>query len=97
MKINNYEGMFILKPSLEEAALKKVCDNIKEVMQKKEITIVKEEVWPKKKMTFSIKKNKEGIYYVLNFKGKSSAISEIKKEYSLNDDILRVLIFTLEK
>ena len=90
--MNEYEGMFIAKPALTEETNKKLLSQIEAEISKNGGTIVNVENWGKKNLAYSVKKNKEGFYYKVDFKIEPGKISELKNTYKLNEDILKVMI-----
>jgi len=90
--MNNYEGLFIIKPDLKEEDAKNVCKVISDSVGKNGGSIKKEEVWGKRQLAYPVKKFKEGFYYKLDFTVQSNAISKLEAGYKLNADILRAMI-----
>ena len=90
--MNNYEGLFIIKPDLKESEAEGVYKAIADSLAKNKATLTKEEKWGKRDLTYRIKKSKEGAYYKVDFQSPPEAISKLKEAYSLNADILRVVI-----
>lgn len=90
--MKNYEGMLVIRPDLQEEAMKAVITQIAEAILKDNGQIEEAKIWGKRQLGYPIKKLKEGIFYLISFKAKPEAISEIKKEYKLNENIIRVLI-----
>lgn len=90
--MNNYEGLFILKPDIKEEDLKNVYKAIGEAVTKNGGTINKEESWGKKFLTYPVKKAKEAYYYKLDFAAPAAAVVKLEGTYKLNADILRTMI-----
>ena len=90
--MNNYEGIFIIKPDLKEEDVKSVFNTIGDSITKNEGSIKKEENWGKKPLAYSIKKYKEAYYYKIDFSAPPSAVSKLEAAYKLNADILRAMI-----
>lgn len=91
--MNNYEGIFILKPDLKEDEVKGVFKVVSDLVIKNGGNIVKEENWGKKQLTYPVNKFKEGYYYKLDFTAPSAAIEKMEAAYKLNsDNILRTMI-----
>jgi small subunit ribosomal protein S6 len=90
--MNNYEGLFIIKPDLKEEDVKNVSKAIIDTVSKNGGSIKKEEGWGKKQLVYPIRKFKEGYYYKLNFEVLPGAVSKLEGTYKLNPDILRVMI-----
>ena len=93
--MNKYEAMFIVKPDLGEELTKAVYAQITEVITKNGGVISNAAVWSeKRKLTFTIKKQQDGIYYLVNFTLPGDAITKLKYSFKLNDNVLRVLILS---
>jgi len=91
--MNNYEAMIIIRPDLSEDQRKALCAQIQDAVTKNSGTVSKMDVWSeKRRLTHSIKKFKEGVYYLMAFQLPAEAIVKIRYTYKLNEDILRVLI-----
>lgn len=96
--MNKYEAMFIIKPDLSEGERKILFNQINETVSKNNGNVSTGNVWlEKRKLYFSIKKYREGLYYLLNFSLPTEALKEIRQSYSLNENILRVLITKLKQ
>lgn len=90
--MNNYEGLFIVKPDLKEEDAKNVFKAIVDHVTKNGGAITKEEVWGKRQLAYPVKKCKEGYYYKLDFTAQSNTISKLESAYKLNSDVLRTMI-----
>ena len=95
--VKKYEAMFVIRPDLSEEERKNLFNQIKDAVTKNSGVISADSVWAeKRKLTFPIKKYKEGLYYLLNFSLSTQAVSGITQIYKINEFILRVLITRLE-
>ncbi|MDD5422542.1 MAG: 30S ribosomal protein S6 [Candidatus Omnitrophota bacterium] len=90
--MNNYEGLFIIKPELKEEDVKNVFKAIGDAVVKNGGNVKKEESWGKRQLVYPVKKLKEGYYYKLDFEAPASAVSKLEGVCKLNDDILRTMI-----
>ncbi|MCX5714325.1 MAG: 30S ribosomal protein S6 [Candidatus Omnitrophica bacterium] len=91
--MNNYEAMIIVKPDLSEEDSKALFSQINDAVTKNNGLIVQSAIWSeKRKLGFPMKKQKEGVYYLVNFQSPPAAIKELRTTYKLNENILRVLI-----
>ncbi|MDD5449676.1 MAG: 30S ribosomal protein S6 [Candidatus Omnitrophica bacterium] len=90
--MKDYEGIFIAKASLTDEADKKLLALIEGEISKSGGKVENVEKWGKKTIAYPVKKNKEGVYYKLDFKITPDKISGLKKMYGLQEDILRVMI-----
>ena len=90
--MNNYEGIFIIKPDLNEEAVKNVFKALGELVVKNGGSIKKEEPWGKRALAYPVKKVKEAYYFKLDFSSPALAIPKMEAAYKLNQDILRAMI-----
>lgn len=90
--LNNYEGLFILKPDLEKEELdqlyKKITENIKKY--KGEMAGAPED-WGKKRLNYKIKRQREGVYCLIKFNMDPLQIKPLNSELKLNESILRIM------
>lgn len=90
--MNEYEAIFILRPDLTDAKKQTLVSAIADMIKKHQGEIKIQNEWGKKELSYKIKKFKEGIFHQIDFSIKPESISELKKQYGLNEDILRVSI-----
>lgn len=92
-----YEGMFILSSSLSEEALKKALDRVIKTIEGHAGEIHKIHEQGRKKLAYQIDGHKNGQYYLLYFSTVPGAIVEMRKEYHLNEDLLRFLMLRTDR
>lgn len=90
--MKDYEAIFITKAALADEDSKKLLSQIESEITKLEGKVENVEKWGKKRIAYPIKKNKEGIYYKLDFKMEPAMALALSKVYKLNEEILRVTI-----
>lgn len=90
--MNEYEGIFIVKPTMKDEEAAGVFKVVMEGINKNGGTIKKEENWGKKPLVYPVKKFREGYYYKLDFSAPPSSIAKLEDAYRLNADILRTMI-----
>ena len=94
--MNKYEGVFIMKPDLNEDGLKGLLNLIDEEIKKKDGAVEEVKSWGKRRLAYSIKKFDEGVYYQLDFALAPAAVRDIERKFRLNDNILRFLVIRKE-
>jgi len=90
--MQNYEGIFIIKPEIKDEDVKNVFKLISDSVIKYGGTVKKEEPWGKRSLAYPINKVKEGHYFKLDFLAPTNAIVKLEETCRLNDDILRTMI-----
>jgi len=90
--VENYEGLFIIKPEITEEAVKNIYKMISDNVAKNGGSVKKEDIWGKRQLAYPVKKCKEAYYYKLDFTAPTAAIAKLEEICRLNDDILRTMI-----
>ncbi|MFA6383811.1 MAG: 30S ribosomal protein S6 [Candidatus Omnitrophota bacterium] len=95
--MNKYEAMFIVKPDMSEDEAKALYAALKDAVTKNGGSVTSADVWSeRRRLAFTVKKQQEGVYYLIKFSAPSDAITKLKYVYGLNESVLRVLITRLE-
>lgn len=94
--MNKYEIMFIVKPDLEEASIKKEADTMKKVLTDKNAKVVEEKAMGQKELAYEIKKYKNGYYFLFVVEATNEATSEFDRLARINENILRHLIVRVD-
>ncbi len=87
--MNLYETIFIFRPNLPQEAINQLNEKIKEKITKNDGEIISLENWGQKRLAYEIKGLREGIFSRLIFRAPSSLISELDKDFKIDDKIVR--------
>ena len=94
--MNKYEIMFIVKPDLEETAIKKEAENLKKVLTDRKANILEEKAMGQRELAYEIKKYKNGYYFLFVVESPKEATKEFDRLARINENILRHLIVRVE-
>jgi small subunit ribosomal protein S6 len=94
---NLYEGMYIISAVLSEDARGKALDRIKNGITQYGGEIHQVLEMGRRRLAYEINGRREGYYYVLYYEVAPSAITELRSEYALNEDLIRHMTLTTEK
>lgn len=86
-----YESIFVLKPDLDEKMVDGQIEKVKEFIEKNGGKVITLEKWGKKKLAYIVKKNRFGIYVFIHFESEPALISNLQRNYKLNEDIIRYM------
>lgn len=86
IKVQKYEGMFVLGANLSDEAKERIIESIKLGITSRGGQIVKEHNLGRKRLAYKIRKNSEGVYYLYYFEVDSSAIKDMWREYKLLEE-----------
>jgi small subunit ribosomal protein S6 len=91
-----YEIMFIVRPDMEEADLKKVLANFEQVLTSNESKILNSKSMGQRELAYDIKNYKRGFYYVYQVEAPIKAINEFDRLALISEDVIRHIIIKLE-
>ena len=94
--MRKYEIMFIVRPDMEEAEIKKVADEMKTILVNDKANIIEEKAMGQRELAYEINKFKTGYYYLYVVEANSNAISEFERVSRINEKLLRHLIVKVE-
>ncbi len=86
-----YEGMYILSATLSDDARQKALEKINAGITSRGGEIHKVFDQGRKKLAYEINGRREGHYFLLYFSTLTSNLSDMWKEYHLNEDLIRFL------
>lgn len=87
-----YEVMVILDPSLEERTVGPSLDKYLNVIRKDGGSVESVDVWGRRRMSYEIKKNQEGIYAVVSLTAEPDTVKELDRQLGLNESVLRTKV-----
>jgi len=91
-----YETTLILRPDLANADVEKVTGAFEDVI-KSGGKILKKESWGLRDLSYKINKSKKGHYVHLGYEADAATVSELRRKFRINEDLLRDLTIRVEK
>lgn len=95
--MNKYEIMFIVKPDMEEAAIKKEAESMKKVLTDAKAKIIEEKAMGQRELAYEIRKYNTGYYYLFVVEASKEAEQEFNRVARINENLLRHLIVKVEE
>lgn len=91
--MRKYEIMFIVKPDVEEAAMKKTVEDMKSVLESNNAKVVDLKEMGQKELAYEMNKYKTGYYFLFTIETEEDkATKEFDRLALINENILRHLI-----
>ena len=94
---NQYETVFIVTPVLSEAQMKEAVMKFKTLVSDEGGSIVHEEDWGLRKLTYPIQKKSTGFYNLIEFECSPEFINKLETEYRRDERIIRFMTVRLDK
>ena len=96
--MRKYEIMFIVKPDLEEKAVKDTVKKLEKSLTDNKAVITLSKELGQKEFAYEIKGFKSGFYYLYNIDSNSdAAVKEFDRIASIDENIIRHLVLNIEK
>ncbi|HTW06857.1 MAG TPA: 30S ribosomal protein S6 [Acidimicrobiales bacterium] len=90
-----YEVMVILDASLEEDASRALVDRFTQQLTAAGAKAVSADTWGKRRLAYPVRHRNEGYYVVIEANAEPSALSELDRQLSLTDEVLRHKVLRL--
>jgi small subunit ribosomal protein S6 len=95
--MRKYEIMFIVKPDLEEIAIKQVAQDMKSVLENNNAKVLELKEMGQRDLAYEINKYKTGYYFLFTIETEDlNATKEFDRLSLINENILRHLIVKVE-
>ena len=96
--MRKYEIMFIVKPDLEEKAVKDTVKKLEKTLTDNKAVITLSKELGQKEFAYEIKGFKSGFYYLYNIDSNSdAAVKEFDRIASIDENVIRHLVINIEK
>jgi small subunit ribosomal protein S6 len=90
--MRNYEVAFIVHPDLDDNAFKEVLDRVQGWITDTGGKVLKVDLWGKKKLAYTIRKQTEGQYVILKMEIDPNVCSVLERNLKLAEPVLRYMI-----
>jgi len=94
--MHNYELVFIVHPDLDENAFKGVLEKVSNWVTEFGGIVDKLDVWGRRRMAYSIRKQREGQYAVFYISMPPTAAAELERNLRFQENILRSMLTVAE-
>lgn len=93
--INSYETLFITDISNGEEAAKETVEKFTSLIASNG-EIVEVDTWGKRRLAYLINDMSEGYYTVVTFKAVPSFVSELERQFNIDEKVMRSMTIRLE-
>ena len=91
-----YETMYILRPDIAEEEVNKHIEKYNKLLETMGGKILDSQMRGKRRLAYTIAKNREGIYVQLSHQGDGQHIEKIEKAMRLSEDVIRYMTIKQE-
>lgn len=95
--MNGYEFMFILDPTLDDAASLAVVERVESIVKGQGGEIVSLKPWERRRLAYPISGHHEGLYILCYFDAPPDSIRGIESRVHLAEGVLRFIVLRTDK
>ena len=95
--MNIYENIVILNASLSDEEIETATGKIRDLITNSGGTILKTDVWGRRKLAYEVKKQKKGFYILFLFQAPSPVIRKLEDYYKVYDPVVKFMVIRLDK
>lgn len=86
-----YEILVILDPRPTDEEIAQLLTRLQETLKELGATVQKVDNWGKRRLGYEIKKQREGVYVVIELLAAPATVKEFQRQLGLNENVLRFL------
>ena len=86
-----YESVIITRPELTDTQIENLVNELSKIIINEKGKVVSKENWGLRSLAYKIKNYKKGYYFLLVFNSENEAISELERNFRIDENIIRYL------
>jgi len=90
--MRNYDVILIIHPEMDDTALKELLEKVKSWITDSGGTVSKVDFWGKRRMTYEVRKQREGQYVALKTQMDPSFGAVLERNLRLAEPVMRFMI-----
>lgn len=90
--MKEYTGMYIIRPTLEESAIKAIITDMADLFAAKGGKVLEVNEWGIKELAYEIEDFKKGYYVKFKAEATSEAVDEFDRVCNIKEDIIRHIL-----
>lgn len=95
--MNVYETMFILRPDLGEEQVNQAIEKYQNLLRDQGAQAIEIQNRGKHRLAYEIKRQRDGIYVQLNYKGNGIFVAPLERAMRLSEEVIRYLTLKQEE
>lgn len=92
-----YESVFIVRQDVTAAQVDSLADSFAKIVEENGGQIARREYWGLRTLTYRIKKNRKGHYFLFNMDAPPACMQEMERNMRINEDVLRYLTVRVDE
>ena len=95
--MRTYESLYILRPDLQEEEVEALAKDVESQITGDGGTIVRSEIWGKRRLAYEVQKCSEGYYILVRFMATPVFVARLENYFRLTDAVIRYLMLHFDE
>lgn len=95
--MNKYEIMFVVRPDMEEAEIRKTAEAMKKVLTDCGAKVLEDKPMGQRELAYEIKRFNTGYYYLYVVEADAAAEQEFNRVARINESLLRHIVVRVDE
>ena len=95
--MRTYETIYIIQPEAPDDEVETVIQAVESLVAADEGSVVRKEVWGKRRLAYKVKGFQEGIYVLMRIECGPAFPRKLEDFYKLNESVIRYLVVLFEE
>ena len=96
MPANIYECMFLLDTNKVSGDVPNAAKQLQTILERNHCELLASRPWDERRLAYPIGKHKKGLYYLTYFRTEGKNLVNMKRDFALNEMVLRQLILKVK-
>lgn len=90
--MRTYEALYIVRPDAKDDEIQTIAKDVEGMVTSSGGTIVRSEIWGKRRLAYEVERFTEGVYILLRFQSPASFVKKLAEYFRLSEQVIRDLI-----
>ncbi len=90
--MRTYEALYIVKPDLHDDEIQTIAKDVESLVTTNGGSIVRSELWGKRRLAYEVKKYTEGVYVLLRFESTPDFVARLEDYFRLSENVIRDVV-----
>ncbi len=90
--MRTYEALYIIRPDRSDDEIQTIDNQVKDLVTSSGGTIVRSEIWGKRRLAYEVKHFIEGHYVLLRFQSEPTFIARLENHFRLEESVIRSMV-----
>jgi small subunit ribosomal protein S6 len=89
--VREYETIYVLKPDVTRERAGRVAERVQDVMQREGGRPTVVESWGRRRLSYAVAGNLDGVYVYLKYYGLGNVVDEVERNFRMLDDVIKYI------